>query len=302
MSIITGAAVPTIAKGVILPILVQPAAITQLALVLIRPVSSDSAGVVFTAIANSHELRDMSFREVLQLKTFKPISIATSVVCLVAAGFAYVTQGDETYPARDYIMVSLETFLPANGGAARLVALRSRWVKAGGAWKEVYTQIRKDQAVGSKTLYSRSDGMYLSDQRGVQLVNQGSIARESYHSTAFLRKLPQLNREDSFLGFKTFVTKSGAPSGDYLEYHYAPEVGEIPIKVVMHSAGGDTVIEAVKIDFVEVSDGTLSLPDEPIKLDLLTQLIEQAEKQGRSELAEHMRQLANNWQQPNKQQ
>lgn len=97
--------------------------------------------------------------------------------------------------------------------------------------------------------------------------------RKSFQSPAFLKSHPNFSREESVCGLTTYVlhTQDG---DEWIEGYSAPETGNIPLKTVLyHGNGSYTVIEAISVQFLDVPDGEVRLPDLPVRFDAAEQRV-----------------------------
>jgi hypothetical protein len=200
----------------------------------------------------------------------------------VAAAMAQAIQ-DGSYPARSYQMVTATTKYSSDG-QARQIAIRVRWVTAGGQWKEVDTSIGRDGELQLKNSYKAPEAVYTSDEEtnSLQFMGTASPSNQKFHSTEWLKQQPGLVGEDVLLGFTTFIYRVQLDPGHpdkFKEVYYAPKIGEIPLKSVLHFPDGSKIVqEAVAIDFIDMTEEMLARPDLPVRSDFLQKKIAEAIK------------------------
>jgi hypothetical protein len=244
---------------------------------------------------NYYEIRHRS-PLVMNMKMIRVLSVSIVACCLTAATLAFVSKDGKQYPARSFRLIATETAYSTDG-KARLLNVRVRWVKVDGQWKE-QAFLAKSGAV--RTEVHRQDGHFITDTKG----GQQAIAKfygppPEFRSPEFLMKHPEFVREESLLGRTTYVHRWESES-EYIEQYYSPEVGHIPLKVVMGHSNGKTVIETVQLDFIDVTDEMLDRPDLPIKFDFLETRALAAERQGNQGYADSIRMITKELQKQNK--
>lgn len=225
---------------------------------------------------------------------------------LISASGINILQTQKVYPARSYVMISTTTSVSPDG-VPRVRGMRTRWVTAANEWKEVVTSIQPDGKTLSRTTFSKPEGAYAVDEKtnSLQYIGATSKHGDKFRSTEFMYQREGFVRKDVLLGFETFVyripSNTGTPN-EYIDVHYAPEIGSVPVKTVMHAPDGrETIVEAIRIDFVEITNEMLAKPNLPVRFDFLQAKIDQYEKRGFQESADQLRKLMREWQEMNQQ-
>jgi hypothetical protein len=181
--------------------------------------------------------------------------------------------------------------------------MRVRWVTKDGNWKHLTTSIASGGGVSSHVVISRNDGQFVSrDEKDWELLGGPLSSDVAFRSVKFLRERQGLTGTSEILGFKTFIFRGASSSSTrYFETHYSPEIGRIPLKIVFRQdEWGETVIEAIRVDFTDVQENVVADPDSTnVKLELLVERIARAESGNRLEEAESLKRVLTDWQQLN---
>jgi hypothetical protein len=225
------------------------------------------------------------------------VSIRTllSLMLLVALSSAQVlTQSNQSssldtqYPARDYSTIGIEMAREGQNKPLILKSVRVRFVKADGQWKQLIVSTS-----GKITLHwAKPDGIYFGEPG--KLYQRGEFVRppELFHSTKFLRTHSQFVREESLLGHKVYVLRGASEKDSFTEMYQSPEVGFLSLKTVLHLSGGqESVIEAIKLEFAEVTDQMLSDESPSGVAKYVAEAIKAVEGQGRKEVIEGLKEI-----------
>lgn len=108
---------------------------------------------------------------------------------------------------------------------------------------------------------------------------------------AFHKNHPEFVREEFVAGLKTYVHRAvhADGSGAWIENFYAPETGLTALKTVMHHGdGAEYVIEAINVQFRDVSDEEVALPNLPIRFDSAEQMVKDSRLNGNAEAADQL--------------
>lgn len=227
----------------------------------------------------------------------KLLMIGVFVLGLGATGFGYDLKYARVQTETAFTMTSEQTFTGTDG-KSWLNAIKVRFQKADGAWKEVTTYYKPDGSVLAVnkrySIYGR--GVFEVNEQQKKLLFVGPRLHEVHvFSEAEARKDSDFVREDSVLGYKTLVTRvpDSEGSSDYTEFHRAPDLNGVYLKTVFASSEGySTVIEATKIELGEPAASEFAdLPNYPVGYDFYETKIQIMESRGNHDLAEQMRQL-----------
>lgn len=194
-----------------------------------------------------------------------------------------------------FTMVSRQTFLtrsPADKGL--LNAMKVRFQRSDGNWKEVTTYYKQDGAV---LTISKEFGI---TSRGVFEVHDNtrtllflSPKRHSVHAMdeEEFRQSAEFRREDTVLGFNVLVQHMANADAES-ELAFAPALGGALLKVIDAGSAGFTVIEPLKIDLGEPSESEFAdIPDYPFDYRFYEGQIKSEESRGHREVASRMREV-----------
>jgi hypothetical protein len=178
-------------------------------------------------------------------------------------------QHEVVYPAKSVRIVQTQTVVAE--GKSNLKSIRQRLITTSGEWKETTFQLSLGDSLAPVSVYSNETGQYgvSREAESLKVIGNAAPSRAGFRSTKFLREHPEFVGEGELLGYKTFIFRVEMAPGAYLEKHFAPEVADIPIKLVKHDPKFDMVIEPVSIEFIEVTLEMIATPDLPISTDHL---------------------------------
>jgi hypothetical protein len=170
-----------------------------------------------------------------------------------------------------------------------------RWVSSTGEWKETRYSF-KDGKIS--TWGAASDGLYLISGNSRQYFGENNIegARLAMRSAEGLKASTAFKRTEQLLGLTTYVIKDPNPVWD-IEVNYAPETGATPLKHVIHANSGDgesfvEVKEAVNLEFRDLSEDEVKLPDLPVRFEVAEQKAKDLKAAGQLERADSLLQAA----------
>ncbi|HXG64094.1 MAG TPA: hypothetical protein VNO70_03245 [Blastocatellia bacterium] len=175
-----------------------------------------------------------------------------------------------------------------NGGPLKPYEYRVRAVNSMGEWKE--TRYSFDGKVS--TWGAAKDGLQIISGNSRQYYGEYNpeVAKTAMRSEEVLKKHPQLTRIEEIAGLKTYILRN--EYGD--EAGYSPETGVTTLKEVARSGpGSDTIIhlqEALNVEFRELSENEVRLPDLPIRFDLAQQKAQALRAAGHHERADALEQ------------
>jgi hypothetical protein len=164
---------------------------------------------------------------------------------------------------------------------------RVKYVNTNGEWKE--NRYSFDGKISSQV--GTMDGLYL--------INHGSIQYYGAHDPRMYKtskeKLmtgPQFTGKGNVAGLEVYIWKEASDSEE-TEMSFAVETGLIPLKRVITFKDKDgnvqypQIIEALRVDFRDVSETEYKLPDNlPIEVEAAEHRIEALKKAGQNEKAE----------------
>lgn len=165
---------------------------------------------------------------------------------------------------------------------------RIRAVSPDGGWKE--TRYSFDNRVA--TWGADSTGLYTisGSTKNYYGESNSQVLRTWLPSTEDLKNSPQYLKTDVIAGLQAYVLRT--VNGD--ESSYSPETGATTLKeVIVAEKGSDSIvhqIEALKVEFRELSDSETQLPNLPLKFEIAEQRIRAMREAGLSEAANDLEQ------------
>lgn len=191
--------------------------------------------------------------------------------------------------ARPFVVQYLVSRL--DNGSLKPYEYRIRAVSADGEWKETRYSFEGKVSTWGGT----KEGLYLVANGVRQYYGEfkAEISRSAMRSEYELKNSPQLTRVEQIAGLKTYILKN--KDGD--EGGYSPETGITTLKEVAHSKdSSDTVVhslEALSVEFRELSPNELQLEDLPIRFDIANKKVAALERSGLHDAAEALRKAIN---------
>jgi hypothetical protein len=154
--------------------------------------------------------------------------------------------------------------------------------------EEIRVQSVKATGEYKMTIYYLPSGKtaeYIATQDSVYEVKTDSLQyfgkalsselNNNFRSAAFLKTHPNFSREEKICDLTTYVLHT--QDGDaWIEGYSAVETGNTQLKTVLyHGNGSYTVIEAISVQFRDVSDDEVRLPDLPVKFNKADQRVDE---------------------------
>lgn len=186
----------------------------------------------------------------------------------------------------------------SDGSGRSLQAIIERRQQSNGEWKETVSWFDLDGATVIKKTEKyaiNGRGLYKVDEENKRLVFLGLRPEEPVAPLPEeLRKNPNFVREDSVLGYPTFVSRQDFDKNNYTEIYTAPALQGVSLKTIIGSDESKTVIEAVKVERESKTTSTpTEMPDYPISYESFEKGIQAIERGGNLQAAEQMRQEFN---------
>ena len=202
------------------------------------------------------------------------------VVLVFAAGvavFANAIHAARSAEPKSFVV----TYLVSNNGAP--TSIRTEFVKATGEWKSTAYGLG---SVGTRTLVGTVAAQYEIGTVSIDFLTSADVEQvrnleKAFRTIAFHKNHPDFVREEYVAGLKTYVHRGVEPdgSGAWVENFYAPETGLTSLKTVMHhSEDSEFVIQAISVQFREVLDYEVALPNLPVKFDKAEQVVEDSRR------------------------
>ena len=163
---------------------------------------------------------------------------------------------------------------------------RVRAVSSNGDWKE--TRYAFDNRV--VTWGSDASGLYTvaASARNYYGESSSEVLRTWLPSGEELQKSPQFVRTDFIAGLNAYVLRT--PDGD--ESSHSPQTGAMSLKTsIVDRKGSDSIVhlvEALRVEFRELSDSETQLPDLPVKFEVAEQRMLSMREAGLSEAANNL--------------
>jgi hypothetical protein len=164
-----------------------------------------------------------------------------------------------------------------------------RAVDSTGEWKE--TRYAFDGKVSRWG--AAKDGLYTISENARQFYGEFDIevAKKPMASEEGFKKHPQLVRTEQIAGLKTYVLKDQ----NGIETSYSLQTGKTILKAAIYSNDDSSLIdlvEALKIEFRELTGDEAQLPDLPVRFDIVEQKIQTLRAAGQVNHAERLQQAA----------
>jgi len=179
-----------------------------------------------------------------------------------------------------------------------LQAIIERQQQSNGEWKETVLWFDLD----GKTVVKKTEkyaingrGLYKVDEQNKRLVFLGLRPEVPVvPAPEDLRKNPDFVREDSILGYQTFVSRQAFDESNFTEVYAAPSLQGVPLKIIIGSGESKTIIEAVKVEPEDkIISTSMETPNYPISYESFEKGIKSMERGGNVQEAEQMRQELN---------
>lgn len=229
--------------------------------------------------------------------TYLAIGVFVMGLASTAVGFYVRHRRHQSAQVTPFSMTSTQRYFRVGQNKPVLRATIKRFQRGDGTWKEITTYYSESgSAEGSAVTVGITDrGVYkVSDEK-----HKLFFLSPKYHSSHdvsadIMRQNGNFARDDVVLGYPVIVQRT--PSGDetgYTEFYLAPSLGGTLLKQqVMHTDGSFSIIEAEEIKLAEPSDAEFgSLPDYPVDYAIYERMINDADRNGKSELASTMRKV-----------
>ena len=152
--------------------------------------------------------------------------------------------------------------------------IRVKSVKATGEYKQTFYYLQSGRTA---EYVATQDSVYEVKTDSLQYFGKALSPElnNNFRSPAFLKNHPNFSREEKICDLTTYVLHT--QDGDaWIESYSAIETGNTPLETVLyHGNGGYTVIEAVSVQFRDVSDDEVRLPDLPVKFNKAEQKVDE---------------------------
>ena len=188
---------------------------------------------------------------------------------------------------RSFVVTYNQTEKDTNGKAV-VKAIEVRVVKATGEQK--YTTYKFVSGI-TRTTVSTLEDIYEIKPESLEYYNSmegWDRIDQAFRSAIVHKSHPEFVREEQVAELNTYVHRVGKPdSNSWVETFYATETGATPLKTVIHNdSGSEIMIEAINIQFREVSDEEVRLPDLPVRFDKAEKLVNEYRDMGNMSAAD----------------
>lgn len=204
------------------------------------------------------------------MQIYKAIAVAAFV--LGGAYYVYVATSGRAKPTvtqsgqpTSFVLTS-KTFKVKSGIEGAVEQIRVQTVKATGEHKlSVYhlaTGKTEEYFATQEAIYEvKPDSLQYSGPALPQFMST------QLRSAEFLRSSASFKGEEKICGLTAYVRRTQEAQG-WIEIHNAPETGAIPLKTAVCSKDGSCdIIEAISVQFRDISDDEVKLPSLPVRYD-----------------------------------
>lgn len=170
----------------------------------------------------------------------------------------------EPTPRKSFVIVFKVTDVDAKGQST-LRDIRVQTVKATGEYR---LTVLNPAAQASVEYVATKDSIYEVKPDCLQFFGATPPAQMNRANTpSAMRALPTFVREETLCALNAFVFRS-VDGESWIETYAAPETGDVILKNVTYYGGGEyTITEPISIQFRDVSDDEVKLPDLPKRFD-----------------------------------
>lgn len=169
-------------------------------------------------------------------------------------------------------VVQYLAYRPDKNGSLEVYEFRVRAVSQTGEWKETrYSTYGKASTWGAQ-----NDGLFTVNEDSRQFYGEfdPELARTAMRSEDELKNSPQLAGTEEIAGLNTYILRINDAG---LEANYSPKTGMTSLKEVLRDRQTNAVLylqEAVSIEFRNLSEEEIKLPQLPVRFDLVNHRIE----------------------------
>lgn len=193
---------------------------------------------------------------------------------------------------RSFTLTSV-TYRIENNGPKIIDSYTTKFVRNGGRWKEIMVNA-DTQAV--RTTLAKDGNTYEVKNDKQEWVSQATTeqeANEQVWTLESIRSNPEIVRTEQIFGVTAYVSHHQVNSETWGEFWYAPETGEVPLKIHTSSTGGrmQRIVEPIALTFGDVPDTVVEGPNLPVSFERIKQHLAYAEKQGHAESVDRIRRI-----------
>jgi len=116
-----------------------------------------------------------------------------------------------------------------------------------------------------KEVFGTSDFIYLANKGSLKQSGNALPAdlRQRFHSAQWHKTHPEFNREETICGLTAYVHRVEDSNG-VVERWFAPETGSIALKTILGWEGEQIIVEAISVQFRDVTEDEIKQPDLPV--------------------------------------
>lgn len=144
----------------------------------------------------------------------------------------------------------------------------------------------------TRTLIATKDSVHEVKPDSLQYVDKAwtDDMRRHFYSPKHLMSSAEFVREETVCGLKTLVLR-GEGDGDWIEKHYALQMGATALKTVIFLGNGEYIVnEGINVQFRDVSDDEIGLPNLSRRFDDAEQKEKTFRAAGASDFADALQQ------------
>lgn len=222
----------------------------------------------------------------------KVLRIVSAVLLLGAVAAVAFVQKDQPYTPHGFQIIYQEKHV--RGDKVLVKYISTRLVSASGFFKEMKAAVGEG-VKGDKVVVSAKNGDYVQDGQGVHVTGASTPASgsEAYNPATY-KHHPELNRVEQLFGYKAYVLRSSMGDTDYVEQWVVPQFGRAPVKLYVHHENEDVIFDPISLEFADVTDEMITVPDGPVLTDFLERRIADLEQRGERKQADALRTVLRN--------
>ena len=216
-----------------------------------------------------------------------PVALAGVFAVVLFSGLAMRRSATSHKAAIRPYSLTVAAFQVSNNDKPVLQYVATKFVRSSNYWKEIRTDAQTQQV---RVQQSMESGVY--DLKTDKREFLGSSTTEEVPFTAeSLPGHPQFARTEHLLGLTAYVLRHDIDDHNWGEFYYAPETGQVPLKIVLSHGGGSstTTVEPMSLTFGDIPDSVFNSPATPVSYDRVQKLINDAEQDGNHEYADALR-------------
>lgn len=178
-------------------------------------------------------------------------------------------------------------------GRTVLSAIVVRYERADGRFREITSPFRPDGTVAANRILTNipARGVFQvrPEQNSMQFVSPAPSGGRQITTEAEVRAMDGFSGEETVLGYRTLVVRSGTEEASVTLFH-APDLNGFPIRVVHRSRAATTTVEPMQILLGDPPKSVFGEdPEYPVDFSLFDEKIQAMEAQRGAEYADRLR-------------